>query len=51
MKWAAPKGLLENENLKIVTIYHDSFKISEPEKVSMSACISLSIVDFCIPIE
>jgi AraC family transcriptional regulator len=41
MKWAAPKGLSENENLKIVTIYHDSFKISEPEKVRMSACISL----------
>jgi AraC family transcriptional regulator len=41
IKWATPKGLLENENLKIVTIYHDSFKITEPEKVRMSACISL----------
>ncbi|WP_445737610.1 AraC family transcriptional regulator [Mariniflexile sp.] len=41
IKWAKPKGLLENENLKVVTIYHDSFKITEPDKVRMSACISL----------
>jgi len=41
MKWATSRRLLENENLKIVTIYHDSFKITEPEKVRMSACISL----------
>ena len=41
IKWAIPKGLLENENLKVVTIYHDSFKITEPDKVRMSACISL----------
>lgn len=41
IKWANSKRLLENENLKIVTIYHDSFKITEPEKVRMSACISL----------
>jgi AraC family transcriptional regulator len=41
IKWAIPRGLLENENLKIVTIYHDSFKITEPVKVRMSACISL----------
>jgi AraC family transcriptional regulator len=41
IKWATPKGLLENEDLQIVTIYHDSFKITEPDKVRMSACISL----------
>ena len=41
IKWATPKGLLENEKLKVVTIYHDSFKITEPYKVRMSACISL----------
>ncbi|RVT71734.1 AraC family transcriptional regulator [Flavobacterium sufflavum] len=41
IKWATPKRLLENENLKVVTIYLDSFKITEPDKVRMSACISL----------
>lgn len=42
IRWAIPKGLLENENLKLVTIYHDSFKITEPDKVRLSACISLN---------
>lgn len=41
IKWATPKGLLENEDLKIITVYHDSFKITDPDKVRMSACISL----------
>jgi AraC family transcriptional regulator len=41
IKWATPRGLLENENLKVVTIYHDSLKITETDKVRMSACISL----------
>jgi AraC family transcriptional regulator len=41
IKWATPKGLLKNDDLKVVTIYHDSFKITEPDKVRMSACISL----------
>lgn len=42
MKWAIPKGLLENQYVKIVTIYHDSYKITDPDKVRMSACISLN---------
>lgn len=41
MKWAIPKGLLENKDVKIITIYHDSYKITDPDKVRMSACISL----------
>lgn len=40
MQWAAPRGFL-NENTKMVTIYHDSFKITEPDRVRMSACILL----------
>ncbi len=42
MKWAAPKGLLNSPEFKPLTIYHDSFKISVPEKVRMSACVILS---------
>lgn len=40
IKWAAPKGLLK-EDSKMATIYHDSYKITEPEKVRMSACLIL----------
>jgi AraC family transcriptional regulator len=41
IKWARPKGLLEGSDFKVVRIYHDSFKITEPDKVRMSACIIL----------
>ncbi len=40
MKWAIPKGLLK-EDSKMLTIYHDSFKITDPDKVRMSACLIL----------
>jgi len=41
MKWAIPKGLFEDKETKMATIYHDSFKITEPHKVRMSACVLL----------
>ena len=41
IQWAAPKGLL-TEDSKMATIYHDSFKITEPDKVRMSACLILN---------
>ncbi|WP_256009740.1 AraC family transcriptional regulator [Desertivirga xinjiangensis] len=41
IRWARPKGLI-NEQAKMVTIYHDSFKITEAKKVRMSACITLN---------
>lgn len=41
MNWAGPKGLLNDRDAKVVTIYHDSFKITEPGKVRMSACVIL----------
>ncbi len=41
LNWARPKGLLQSEGLKLARIYHDSFKITAPEKVRMSACIVL----------
>ena len=40
MRWATPKGLM-HDNTKMVTIYHDSFKFTEADKVRMSACILL----------
>ncbi|QNR87103.1 AraC family transcriptional regulator [Pedobacter riviphilus] len=42
VKWATPLGLLKNPETKMVTIYHDSFKITSPEKVRISACITLT---------
>lgn len=41
MKWAATKGLLK-EDSKMATIYHDSFKITDPDKVRVSACLILN---------
>ena len=42
VKWATPLGLLKHPDTKMVTIYHDSFKTTSPEKVRMSACITLT---------
>ncbi|MDY8134086.1 AraC family transcriptional regulator [Aquimarina sp. 2201CG5-10] len=41
MKWARPKGFMDNPNLKMATIYYDSFKVTTPDKVRMSACLLL----------
>jgi AraC family transcriptional regulator len=38
--WAIPKGLM-TEKTKLMTIYHDSMKVTEEEKVRVSACIIL----------
>ena len=40
LQWAIPKGLVGND-LKMGRIYHDSFKITDPAKVRMSACVLL----------
>ena len=41
MQWATPKGLM-NEKTKMVTIYHDSFKVTQADKIRMSASILLN---------
>mgnify|MGYP000026465635 FL=1 len=41
VKWATPKGLI-NEQTRMVTIYHDSPKITDPNNIRMSACIILN---------
>jgi len=41
MQWATPKGLM-NDQTKMITIYHDSFKVTEANKVRMSSSILLN---------
>jgi AraC family transcriptional regulator len=41
IQWAGPKGLLEKNDFKIVRIYHDSFKITDADKIRMSICVIL----------
>jgi AraC family transcriptional regulator len=38
VQWAAPKGLI-NKHTKMVTIYHDSPKTTDPSALRISACI------------
>lgn len=40
MQWATPKGLMHDQT-KMITVYHDSFKVTEANKVRMSASILL----------
>ena len=42
IQWAAPKGLMNQENLRLLTIYHDSPKITSPEKIRTSVAIVLN---------
>ncbi|SEM32052.1 AraC family transcriptional regulator [Aquimarina amphilecti] len=39
LKWARSKGILENPEAKMARIFHDSFKITSPDKVRMSVAI------------
>ncbi|TRZ43188.1 AraC family transcriptional regulator [Robertkochia solimangrovi] len=41
LKWANAKRIFDPENTLVITKYHDSFKFTEPEKVRMSACITI----------
>jgi len=42
IRWATPKGLMNQENLRLLTIYHDSPKITSPDAIRMSAAIVLN---------
>ena len=44
MNWAVPKGLMD-EQAKLMTRYHDSFKVTEEEKARLSACFLLNKPD------
>jgi AraC family transcriptional regulator len=41
MRWAGPKGLLNQPNLKTVTVYHDDPQVTEIAKVRQSAGITV----------
>ncbi len=42
MQWAYPKGLMQQDDLRMVTIYHDSPKITDLNHLRMSACMTLN---------
>jgi len=48
MSWAESKGLLDDPNFKMGTIFYDSFKVTTPDKVRIKACL---LVDNPIPSE
>jgi len=41
VKWAIPQGFLSKPETKMVTVYHDSFKITSPDKVRISAGVKV----------
>lgn len=41
IKWARPKGLMDDPEVKLLKVYHDSFKVTDAQKVRMSAAISV----------
>ena len=43
MEWARQKGLLRQPNFKMATIFYDSFKITAPDKVRMTASLLVNI--------
>jgi len=42
LRWARPKGLLAGEDSNITRIFHDSFKITDADKVRMSIGVILT---------
>ena len=40
--WATPKGLMNQENLRLITIYHDSPKVTSPDNIRSSIAIVLN---------
>lgn len=41
MTWAGPRGLLNFPQTHTVTVYHDDPKVTDPEKIRQSACITV----------
>lgn len=41
IEWAKTKKLFPAENVKMISVYHDSFKVTPPDKVRIHACMLL----------
>ena len=41
INWGRSKNLFPSENLKMISVYHDSLKVTTPEKVRINACMLL----------
>ncbi|PIF43801.1 AraC family transcriptional regulator [Chryseobacterium sp. 52] len=41
INWAKDKQLFPRENVKMISVYHDSFKVTPPDKVRIHACMLL----------
>ncbi|WP_299247727.1 AraC family transcriptional regulator [uncultured Aquimarina sp.] len=39
LRWGRSKGILENDQAKMARVFHDSFKVTSPDKVRMSICL------------
>lgn len=42
ISWGISKNLFPRENVKMITVYHDSFKVTSPDKVRIHACMLLN---------
>lgn len=41
MSWAGPRGLLRFPETRMLCVYHDNPDVTEPEKLRVSACITV----------
>ncbi len=41
ISWAISKNIFPRENVKMISVYHDSFKVTAPDKVRIHACMLL----------
>lgn len=41
INWGISKKLFPKENVKMISVYHDSFKVTSPDKVRIDACMLL----------
>ena len=41
MRWAGPRGLMSNPDVKVMTVYHDDPNLTDEDKLRTSACITI----------